>query len=160
MSEARSRAAQDLVDDIAARSGIAVETTAVAVTLAAEYLTATLGDHRLADLRRRVPEFDELAAEGAVHRRTSDAGAAGGGTLTGRLFASVGGLVGGADGGPVSRIVTLIGHLGSIGLDVGEMRALASAMTAHVRARLGDAWVDTMIAKARAHIPILGRYFT
>jgi hypothetical protein len=156
----RGRAAQDLLDDIAARSELEPTMANVATTLVAAHLAAVLTDRRLADLRQRIGEFDELATEGRVHAAEISAGHAygDGGTFAGRLFASVGELVGGDDDGPVSRTMVLIGRLGRIGLDVGDMRALASAMIAHVRGRLGDSYVDTMVAKARAHIPILGRY--
>ena len=159
MSE-RSRAAQDLLDDVATRSGLAPATANVATMLVAAHLAATLTEFRLADLRRRIPEFDEVAAEGRAHAAEIASGrlAAGGGTFTGRLFASVGGLVGGDGGGPVSRTMVLIGQLGRIGLDVGALRALGRAMIGHVRGRLGDGYVDTMVARARARIPILGRF--
>jgi hypothetical protein len=156
----RGRAAQELLDDIAARSELEPATANVATTLVAAHLAVVLTDHRLADLRRRITEFDELVVEGRVHAAdiSTGRGPAGGGTLAGRLFASVGGLAGGDDGGPVSRTMVLIGHLGRIGLDAGDMQALASAMVGHVRGRLGDAYVDTMVAKARARIPILVRF--
>lgn len=159
MSGDRSRAAQDLIDDIAVRSGLAAEPTSVAVTLVAAFLSGSLGERRLTDLHRRIPEFGELASEGET-RRAAIAAERAGGTLAGRLFASFGDLAGGDDGGPVARMMTLIGHLGRIGLGSGDMRALAGGMIGHVRERLGDDYVDTMVAKARARLPIIGRYLT
>ncbi|MDK9697519.1 MAG: hypothetical protein OEL76_14130 [Siculibacillus sp.] len=158
MPETRSPAAQALIDDIASRSGLDAETTGIAVTLVSAFLAGSLTEHRLADLRRRIAEFDELAAEGAVRERTVEADRSSGGSFAGRFMSSFGDLVGGSEGGPVARTMTLVGHLGRVGLDVGEMRALGSGMIAHVRARLGDAHVDALVAKARARIPILGRF--
>jgi hypothetical protein len=160
MSEGRSRAAQDLLDGVVARCDLEAGTTEAATTLVAAFLLTNLTAHQVGILRHSVAEIDELAAEG---RANADDIAAGRSTperatLTGRLLASVGGLVGGSDGGVVAATMTLIGDLGKLGMSAADMRALSDAMVAEMRVRAGDDYIDTMIARARTKLPILGRY--
>jgi hypothetical protein len=160
MNPERSAAAQTLLDGVAARSGLQPDVAHAATTLVAAFLVANLTPFRVNDLRKRVGELDELAEEGRV--RAADIAEGRGlqarATLTGRVLSSVGGMVGGKDGGPVSATMVLIGNLGKLGLDVGDMRTLSNAMIAQLRRRVGPQYVDTMIERAKAKVPILGSY--
>ena len=149
-----------MVDAVAGRSGLDAETAGAATTLVAAFVLANLTTHHVTMLRRHIVEIDELAEEGRGRADDIVAGraATGRATLTGRLLSSVGGLAGGRDGGVVAAITTLIGHLGRLGLDTGDMRRLAAAMVEETRARTGPGYVDTMLARARAKVPVLGRY--
>ena len=160
MSEVRSPAAQALLDGVVTRSGFDTAKAEGATTLVAAYLLANLSSHQAGILRGQVAEIDELAEEG---RRLADditAGRAkrGRATLTGRVLSSVGGIAGGREGGVIAATTTLIGQLGKLGLDVGDMRALGEAMIEAMRERTGSDYIDRMIARAKAKIPVLGTF--
>lgn len=160
MSDTLETSAQTILDEVAARSGLDPEIAAVAATLCAHYLVTTLTPFRVEDLRRHVDGLDELAARGRAHAEDIDAGR---GPATRSRFgaglvASLGEMAGGDAGGPVAHTMVLIGRLRKIGLRADDIQALGAAIVASVRKTAGDAYVDSMVARAKARLPLIGRY--
>ena len=160
MNGSRSASAQAMVDAVAQRSGLEPETAGAATTLVVAFAVTHLTAHHVKILRSCIRELDELAEEGRVRADDITAGRleTDRATLAGRFLSTVGGFVGGRDGGVVAATTTLVGQLGRLGLDGGDMRKLGEAMVAETRLRTGPAYVDTMLARVRAKIPVLGSY--
>ena len=155
---------KDIVTDIAERAELDRDLTERAVTRIAAHLIQNGPRKVVATLRAQVPELDELAAAGRRRaEETSEPRAAGvlgrlGAATSGAaLTAAVGAMLGGAKGGGVAKLMTLVGDLGQEGLGLGQSRRLTAAMIAHLRARAGDEVVDALIARMTAKAPFAAR---
>ncbi len=153
---------ENVIDDIAERSGLERETAALATTLVADFLVTNLTAFRVADLKKHIPELEDLAEAGHANAALIASGqiATGSRGLGAALAGSFGTMAGGAGKGPAAAVFKLIGQLGKIGMSPGDMQSFARAMEDHMRDRSGSSFVDDMIDRAKARVPVIGRYLS
>lgn len=139
---------QDLIGTLAGQAGIDPATTEKATAM----IVAFVADHaspELADLlRNHLPDFDALAAAGAAHTAAAEAESRSeglGGLFSGGLAGALGGLLGGD--GPLGEAMALVGRLGRDGVDLDQIRTLASGLVEHLRASGGAEVVDRFLAE-------------
>lgn len=148
---------QQIIDEIAAKVGIDPATTHKAVSMIVDYIATQAPAAYVDEIKAYVPGFSDLAAAGAAHTEAAAAEQSGGGLMGalgglmggGGLAGALGSLMGGADGGPMGKAMALLGNLQKDGLDVGQIRDLASGLVGQMRQVAGDERVDALLA----HIP-------
>lgn len=150
---------QDLIEKLAAQAGIdpalSEKATAMVVGFVANNASPELADQ----LRQYLPNFDALAEAGAAHTAAASAGdglAGGLGGLFsgGGLAGALGGLIGGD--GPLGEAMALIGHLGRDGIDLDQIRGLASGLLDHLQENGGGEVVDRFLAEIPGASHLLG----
>ena len=156
---------QQIIEEIAAKVGIDPDTTHKAVSMIVDYIATQAPAEYVEKIKAYVPGFSDLAATGAAHTEAAAAAEQGGGGLMGALGGLMGGgglagalgsLMGGADGGPMGKAMALIGNLQKDGLDVGQIKDLASGLVGQMRQVAGDENVDKLLAQIPGAQHLLG----
>lgn len=147
---------QEMIDKIAADVGIDPALAHKATSMIVNFIVAEVPAEYVGMVKQYVPELDTLAATGAEHTATAQAGdgaAAGGGLMGalgglmggGGLAGALGGLMGGQGG--LGSALALLGHLNQDGIDAGQVQQIAGSLVGQLRQVAGDETVDKLIAQ-------------
>lgn len=149
---------QDIIDKIAADVGIDPALAEKATSMIADFIATQAPAGYVEQIKQYVPGFDQLIAQGAAHTeaaQAADAAASGGGLMGalgglmsggGGIAGALGGLMGGAQGGAMGAAMAMLGHLGKDGLDLGQVKQIATSLVAQLRTVAGDENVDKLIS--------------
>jgi hypothetical protein len=149
---------QDLIERLAAQAGIDPALSEKATAMIVGFVSNNASPGLAEQLRQYLPNFDALAEAGAAHTAAASAGdglsALGGLFSGGGIAGALGGLIGGD--GPLGEAMALIGHLGRDGIDLEQIRSLASGLLDHLRANGGSDVVDRFLAEIPGASHLLG----
>jgi predicted lipid-binding transport protein (Tim44 family) len=148
---------QEIIDQIAARLGIDQAVADKSVAMIVNFIVTQVPADYAEMIKQNVPGFEELATVGAAQAEAADAAAGGGGLMGalgglmggGGLAGALGGLMGGSQGGGMAAAMALLGNLQQQGLDIGQIKEMATSLVGNLRQTAGDEAVDKLLA----HIP-------
>lgn len=157
---------QDIIDKIAAEVGIDPALAEKATSMITNFIATQAPARYVDQLKQYVPGFDQMVAQGAANSEAAEAasGAAGGGLMGalgglmggGGLAGAMGSLMGGAQGGPMAAAMAMLGNLGKDGLDLGQVKQVATSLVGQLRQVAGDETVDKLLAELPGAGHLLG----
>ncbi len=146
---------QEIIDQIATKIGIDPAVADKAVDMIVNYIASQAPAEYVDMIKQHVPGFDELATVGADHAQAAEAESGGGGLMGalgglmggGGIAGAIGSLMGGAQGGGMASAMALLGNLQKDGLDLGQIKEVATSLVGNLREAAGDETVDKLLAQ-------------
>jgi hypothetical protein len=156
---------QEIIDKIAAQVGIDPALAEKATAMISHFIATQAPAQYVDQLKQYVPGLDQLVAQGAAHTEAASAAEGSGGGLMGALGGLMGGgglagamgsLMGGSQGGPMAAAMAMLGNLNKDGLDLGQVKQVATGLVGQLRQVAGDETVDKLIAELPGAGHLLG----
>jgi len=144
---------QEIIDKIAAEVGIDPALAEKATSMITNFIATQAPAQYVDEIKQFVPGFDQLVAQGAANSEAAQA--AGGGGLMGAFGGLMGGLMGGS-GGAMAAAMAMLGNLQKDGLDLGQIKQIATSLIGELRGVAGDEAVDKLIAELPGAGHLLG----
>lgn len=148
---------QEIIDQIAAKVGIDPAVADKAVAMIVNFIVTQAPTQYVDMIKQHVPGFEEMATAGAAHAQAAEAESGGGGLMGalgglmggGGNAGAIGNLMGGSQGGGMAAAMALLGNLQQQGLEVGQIKEMATSLVGNLRQVAGDETVDKLLA----HVP-------
>lgn len=145
---------QEIIDQIAAKVGIDPAVADKAVAMIVNYIASQAPTEYVDMIKQHVPGFEELATVGAEQTQAAEAESGGSGLMGalgglmggGGIAGAIGNLMGGSQGGGMAAAMALLGNLQQQGLDVGQIKEMATSLVGNLRQVAGDETVDKLLA--------------
>lgn len=155
---------QEIIEKIAAQVGIDPALAHKATSMIVDFIVTQAPAQYVAMIKQYVPGFDELAAAGAANTAAADAGTGGGGLMGalgglmggGGIAGALGNLMGGSQGGGMAAAMAMLGNLQKDGLDMSQVKGVATGLVGHLREAAGDENVDKLLAQIPGAEHLLG----
>ncbi len=148
---------QDIIDKIAAEVGIDPALAEKATSMITNFIVSQAPAEYVDMIKQYVPGLDQMVAQGAAHSEAAAEaeGSSGGGLMGalgglmggGGIAGALGGLMGGSQGGGMAAAMAMLGQLNKDGLDLGQVKQVATGLVGQMRQVAGDENVDKLLAQ-------------